>query len=491
LTEEQVVRIVKALDSGADWSAKVKKAAERKVLGSLLAVVLFLLLAVSLLPPMALAAGATYTTFDFYADRDISRISVMSDVHLGETTSTRTRFAALMQAIDQSGFDPQMLVVCGDTYTGSYSPPSTNVYAGTTIGTSFSSSYDEIRAVAEYYLGEDIPIVNIPGNHDWEMGSTYFTSNSGYSAYYGRVPTRNFDVFMLGAPNSGAGGYNYSTDEIDALDTYLSDRDETDKPVFVAAHYPLDDTETFPHGNAGNASAVQAVLAAYDQPIVFLWGHNHNAPRTSMEQLIKHYESGYTTANAGAINFRTTTDIAQGLNLTIDLDDHELDYSVIRIDTDLPGQSTVFGTGSQPLPVWPPVGDTYSLLLHSGWNLVASAPGTVFPGVLFGWNGGAYESVTSCASWHGYWCKMAEEQATMIQTTVPTTPYSMGVVDGWNLIGNSTRYSAGLTLETGRVAFIYNAAAGQYESVLTLLPGQGAWVRGGVGEEASLTPIIP
>lgn len=565
------------------------------ILGTVSALVLGLVLTFSLLVPIALAAGGTYPTFVTWQNDNITRISTVSDVHFGES-NTRPRLQALIQAMQD--FDPQMLLVSGDTYTGSYNAPTTDPYPATTIGHSFGSSYDEIKQVAHYYLG-DIPVVVIAGNHDYEMGSNYYTTNSGFSSYYGLVPTKNFDIFLFGAPNAGTGGYSYSADEISALDAYLSQRDDQDKPVFVESHYPVDDAyaSTESHGNAGNAAAVIDVLDNYDQPIFYLWGHNHNnaANRDSIGKVIRHYSTGYATMYAGAVNYRMNTAIAQGMNMTIDLAADELNCRVIRIDTSNSGVVTEIGTYSQGLPIDTPgpsaekptitaqpqdvdtpvggaadlavaatvsdggtlsyqwfsntnssntggasisgaassgysaptsaagtkyyycevtntvidgdetdaettasdaarvevLASMHILSLRAGWNLVAAAPGTTFPGALFGWSGESYESTANPASWAGYWCKVSEDQPVTIQTIVPATQHTIVMSAGWNLIGNSAGHAMSLSLAAGRSAFVYDVAVGAYESVLTLLPGQGAWVRGEVGEEAVLTPIVP
>ncbi len=306
-----------------------------------LAILIGIVLVLGFMPRGAWAAGGSYTTFSDYADEDIVKITFTSDVHLNENSYNRPRLTNFLTHIKEE-FDPDMLVFCGDLSTMTYSPPAASVYAGTTIGSSFSNPYDEVRAVVDYYMGADFPIVMVAGNHEYDNGSSYYTSNSGFSSYYGLVPTENFDVYMFGAPN-GNSSYTYSTDEINALDTYLRERPNKDKPVFVAAHFPVDDTSR----NASNASAVIDVLDSYDQPIVYLWGHNHDAPRSSMSELLKEYASGYTTANAGAIGYRNVTDMTQGLNLTIDLDDNEMEYSFMRIPTS--GSISIFGTHTQAL----------------------------------------------------------------------------------------------------------------------------------------------
>ena len=290
---------------------------------------------------------------DTWANENITRISTMSDVHIGDTNN-RARLRLLLEKMRD--FHPQMLIISGDTYTGSYSAPATDPYG---IGTtSYTTSYDEIRKAAHGILGAQIPVVISAGNHAYDAGATYYTSNSGFSSYYGLVPTRNFDCFLFGQPNGGGMSWNYSNEQIDALDSYLSERAEPNKPVFVIGHAPLDDTASGEHSGAGNATSVVNVLADYDQPSFFLWGHNHQnaSSRTDVATLIKEYSSGYTTMNAGAIGYRNPTNLAQGMNMTLDSTAGKLDCTVIRVDTANPGTVTTIGTRSIDLPPYTPQG---------------------------------------------------------------------------------------------------------------------------------------
>jgi Tol biopolymer transport system component len=125
-----------------------------------------------------------------------------------------------------------------------------------------------------------------------------------------------------------------------------------------------------------------------------------------------------------------------------------------------------------------------SLVLIPGWNLVAAAPGTTFPSVLFGWDGTSYTSTGDPAAWQGYWCKPPAFGTIEMQTV--DGPHSIDLSAGWNLIGNPMGHAAALTLPAGSIAFIFNGAT--YASTTTLKPGQGAWVKGAAGQTVVLTP---
>jgi VCBS repeat-containing protein len=317
----------------------------------LLSIVLSILLIIGMLPQIAFAASPDYKIFSGYENADFTRISFTSDVHLNENNN-RIRFTKYMETLADLNNDkkPQMLVFCGDPYSFSgaaFVSATKSDYPWMADGQSFTSPYNEIRGVVAHYLGENFPVVFIAGNHDWETGANY-TANSGYDQYYGVLPTKNFDVFLFGAPSmpgSGVAG-PYNENEIEELHTYLDERPDKTKPVFVAAHYPLDDPFESDR-NATNASEVQTVLEGAGQPVTFMWGHAHTNPRPTMAELYEVYPN-YTTFNAGAIGFRNVTNFCQGTNVTLVPEYRELEFSVLRIPTS--GSSTEFGSLIQGFP---------------------------------------------------------------------------------------------------------------------------------------------
>ncbi len=128
--------------------------------------------------------------------------------------------------------------------------------------------------------------------------------------------------------------------------------------------------------------------------------------------------------------------------------------------------------------------NTYTITLKVGWNLVAAGPGTTFPEILWRWFGGAYQSTSDTEAWKGYWCRVDAEHTVDIQTS--DLPQTITLAEGWNLIGNSSAYAATIQLPSGLVAWVYDPVDG-YESVTTLQPGQGAWVKAtAAGQQAIL-----
>jgi uncharacterized repeat protein (TIGR02543 family) len=127
---------------------------------------------------------------------------------------------------------------------------------------------------------------------------------------------------------------------------------------------------------------------------------------------------------------------------------------------------------------------TYTITLKNGWNLVAAGPGTTFPSILWRWLGNGYESTSNSEAWKGYWCRVDAEHSVDIQTSV--LPQTITLAEGWNLIGNSSAYAAAIQLPSGLVAGVYDPVTG-YQSLTTLQPGQGAWVKAtAAGQQAIL-----
>ncbi len=128
--------------------------------------------------------------------------------------------------------------------------------------------------------------------------------------------------------------------------------------------------------------------------------------------------------------------------------------------------------------------NTYTITVKVGWNLVAAGPGTTFPNILWRWLGDGYQSTGSSEAWKGYWCRVETEQSVEIQTSI--LPQTITLDEGWNLIGNSSAYEAAIELPGGLVAWVYDPVTG-YESLTTLQPGQGAWVKAtAAGQQAVL-----
>jgi hypothetical protein len=129
--------------------------------------------------------------------------------------------------------------------------------------------------------------------------------------------------------------------------------------------------------------------------------------------------------------------------------------------------------------------DRAALRTRLGYGREPLVMGTTFPAALFAWDGSSYSSATNPASWQGYWCKVT--QAAVVTVTGVAGPHTVNLTTGWNLIGNSMNTAATLTLP-GVPAFVYNPATQGYSSTTSLLPGQGAWVKGTSGQNVVLTP---
>ncbi|NLN45123.1 MAG: hypothetical protein GX153_00955, partial [Clostridiaceae bacterium] len=305
----------------------MKKYGSMNLASRFLSIVLLIVLVLGVLPVGVRAADA-YPTDTRYEDVEALRVSVCSDLHLTEVAANRSWFARYLRAV-KDDYDPQLLIMCGDPLTSSYSDPGDTEYDGAFTGVVFSNVYEEVRAVVNHYLGDDseFPIILTSGNHDSDPGDSYYANYSGFSSYYGVVPTEYFDIFMFGA---APGAYQVFSDaQIAALDAYLNGRSDKSRPVYVTSHFPIDANRG---RDASNAQAVKDVLAKYDQPATFLWGHDHNETYAfDLAVLIKEYAT-YTTANAGSNYYRGTQSYCQGLYLTLDPAEDTLKYTVVHID---------------------------------------------------------------------------------------------------------------------------------------------------------------
>ncbi len=132
---------------------------------------------------------------------------------------------------------------------------------------------------------------------------------------------------------------------------------------------------------------------------------------------------------------------------------------------------------------------TTPLALTTGWNLVAAAPGTTFPGGLWAWEGGSFHSVLDPVAWNGYWYSSATNQNVDMYTV--EGPKTFDLTDDWNLIGNSMATPATVTVPQGSGlvvwAWVVVEGTGSFQSVTTLQPGQGGWVKATAGQQLTLT----
>ena len=132
---------------------------------------------------------------------------------------------------------------------------------------------------------------------------------------------------------------------------------------------------------------------------------------------------------------------------------------------------------------------TTPLALTTGWNLVAAAPGTSFPGGLWAWEGGPFQSVLDPVAWDGYWYKSATDQNVDMHKV--EGPKTFDLTADWNLIGNSMATPATVTVPQGSGlvvwAWVVVEGTGRFQSVTTLQPGQGGWVKATAGQQLTLT----
>ncbi len=153
---------------------------------------------------------------------------------------------------------------------------------------------------------------------------------------------------------------------------------------------------------------------------------------------------------------------------------------------DAAGNQSAASTSADNIVTYNP---TISLALTTAWNLVAAAPGTTFPGGLWAWTGGGFQSVVDPVAWNGYWYKSDTDQNVDMHTV--QGPKTFTLADDWNLIGNSMATPATVTVPEGSGlvvwAWVVVAGNGSFQSVTTLEPGQGGWVKATAGQQLTLT----
>ena len=136
---------------------------------------------------------------------------------------------------------------------------------------------------------------------------------------------------------------------------------------------------------------------------------------------------------------------------------------------------------------------TASVTLTDGWNLIGGAPGTDYDDVLWGWDGTTYQSAIhpwAPQAWKGYW--LDSDGVGSVDITTIAGPETVDLLVGWNLIANPMSCNAILTLDGPGTAFVWDGSI--YVSLVSggsLLPGQGAWVKGTATDQSTtLTPAV-
>jgi hypothetical protein len=138
--------------------------------------------------------------------------------------------------------------------------------------------------------------------------------------------------------------------------------------------------------------------------------------------------------------------------------------------------------------------------VEQGWNLV-SAPllfgdfsrGSVYPtsvSQLFRYlSGSGYQGLDTLIPGEGYWLKFPASHSQSL-TGVPVAGDTIGVLQGWNLIG-SISYSlpaADVTpIGTAILSPFYGYGISGFGVVDTLLPGKGSWVKVSTAGQLVLT----
>ena len=219
---------------------------------------------------------------------DESYIGFTSDMH-DETGNLRNWLTGVQNAVDP---DLEHMAFGGDfTYNRSI------------------SSFNEAVKIVNELVGKDKGVYTT-GNHEYDNSSVaqQMASTPGFKRIGLAADEINYDIYCVGAADTGANYGTFNQSDRTTLENYLKDAPK-DEPIFIVTHWPL-------HYISGRtttgASEMIDLLNKYPN-VVFLWGHNHSQNSEShygeiltAGDSIKYTSSSskdikFTYANAGAM----------------------------------------------------------------------------------------------------------------------------------------------------------------------------------------------
>ena len=137
-----------------------------------------------------------------------------------------------------------------------------------------------------------------------------------------------------------------------------------------------------------------------------------------------------------------------------------------------------------PLPGQPSGQNSATVTLSAGWNLVDQGvlEALLSQGVQTYsdyWNGQSYQSTAESKA-DGIWVYL--QSGTTVTINAPSSLSHTVTISAtaWGMIGNPYGVPISIALQTGDVAYTYDASTGKYSQAstgsVTLQPGQGAWL---------------
>ena len=241
----------------------------KKPMCRFLSLLLIIVILIGMLPAPVASAVATETVY----------LAFSSDVHSKTTSKTDSGHSPyrlnnwVTSVAGVIGADFEDMVFCGDNADGSGAANGDDYWA-------------KVRPVMEIVASHSNVKTNglfLAGNHEWENGKlgsqSSLNANSKELAAKIQsvgtvVTTDHYILYLFGASSSSQSGTGFKTEDITALDNYLSSA-PSDRPIFIASHFPI---HKYSSRSTKNADTMITTLNKYGDKLdlYFIWGHNHS-----------------------------------------------------------------------------------------------------------------------------------------------------------------------------------------------------------------------
>ncbi len=236
-------------------------------------------------------------------------IAVISDTHLDGSAARQAVLELALDDIAMADYPVDLLIISGDITDG-------------------GEEKEWETAAAAFANTDYLPeIILAEGNHDTWADDGYDASLANFVKYNEIIAGRTIDKAYYSAE---VGGYTFvvmgseedhthafiSDEQIEWLDTTLSEAAADGKPIFVISHWPINQTHGLPEswgdkdydentGGFGEQSAqIEEVLNKYEN-IFFISGHIHNGLGDKLTDKLYGYKSVEHYGNLHSINMPT------------------------------------------------------------------------------------------------------------------------------------------------------------------------------------------
>ena len=224
------------------------------------------------------------------ADYNYPRFAVISDLHIGAGDNNIAKVKQTFEILSQQTKPLDAIFIVGDLTEGG------------------TAAQNETAAGLMSAISPAIPAYTLLGNHDWfnTYGGSYF---GGYFGNLNKTLTIKGYPFILLSDdpvNTNKEDFNYYNETtLNFLKNALAEATTKypDKPIFVHAHVPAQNTSYGSWGEVGQyfySQRLREILKGYEQVIVFS-GHLH----TPIGDERSIFQEDFTSVNDGTIAFTT------------------------------------------------------------------------------------------------------------------------------------------------------------------------------------------